>query len=82
MNIFFKALAMMSFVLQATTVNAAEQLKSVTVERSATGVNNEPLFQGGVTIQGSTQVFRPLPPEEVEKLGREGAKRRMMQQKR
>jgi hypothetical protein len=82
MNIILKALAMMPFVLQVTSVNAAEQVKPVAVERSATGVKSEPLLQGGVTIQGSTQVFRPLPPEEVEKLGREGVKRRMMEQKR
>ena len=82
MNIIFMTLAMMPLILQITSVNAADQVKPIAVERGAKGVKSEPLLQGGVTIQGSTQVFRPLPPEEVEKLGREGVKRKMMEQKR
>ena len=82
MNIIFRVLAIMPLVLQVTNVNSADQVKPVVVERGATGIKSAPLLQGGVTMQGSTQVFRPLPPEEVEKLGRDGVKRKMMEQKR
>ena len=81
MNVIFMALAMMPLVLQVTNVNAADQVKPIAVERGATSVKSGPLLQGGVTITESSQIYRPLPPEEEEKLGREGVKRKMMERK-
>jgi hypothetical protein len=80
MKTVFGALATLLLLLQITNVNAADRVKPAKAEHGVTGVKND--LQGGVTIPGSTRVFRPLPPEEVEKLGRQGVTREMMRQQR
>lgn len=81
MSFIFKTLAKMLLVLYVTNVYADNRAKSVAVGRGETSVRSETPAQGAVTIRGSARVFTPLPPEEVEKLGREGVKRKMMEQK-
>lgn len=83
MKLNYMALATISLVLHVMNVNAAEQERlSARGERDGTHARSEASPQGGVTIPGNSQVLKPLPPEEVEKLGREGVKRTMMEQRR
>lgn len=80
-NFIFKMLINMLVVFFATHAYGADQVKSVAVGPHKTGGQSELPLQGSVTIPGNTQVFIPLPPAEVEKLGREGVKQKMMEQK-
>lgn len=83
MSVFFKALAVMLLVLPAASLNAAGQAKSTVSERSTTSVKHEStLSEGGLTIPGLPGIYKPLPSEEDEKLGREGVKRKIKEQKR
>ena len=83
MSVFFKALAVFLLVLPAASLNAADQARPTASERSTTSVTHEATTSGGgVTIPGLPGIYKPLPPEEEEKLGWEGVKRKMMEQKR
>lgn len=83
MKLIFKFLTIAPFILLPTTAYTANQASPVAGVRAAAAnnPNSTKLIEGGVTIPGSDRVYKPLPPAEEEKLGREGAKRKMMEQR-
>ena len=68
-------------LLPVLNVHAAKQVKQTKAEQGAkTVIKSEPSSPGGVTMPGSDKLFKPLPPAEEERLGREGVKRKMLEQ--
>lgn len=82
MNVFLRVLAVIPLVFQVTSVDAASQMKPVSDGPGASSIKESIPTQGGVTIDGSNQILRPLAPDEEEKLGRDGVKRKMKEQRR
>lgn len=77
-----RLLAILAFALHVPSVGAAEQVNKATRGTAINKSGEASPSQGSVTIPGSSQIFSPVSPEEAEKLGRNGIKRKMMERKR
>lgn len=66
-------------VLFMTNLNAADAIKPAHAQ-GVTEERNRLQSQGAITIQGNSRAFTPLASEAVEKLGRDGVRRKLTEQ--